>query len=1595
MVRYSNKVLDLLSMGEASDKEQRRASYYKKQLDQWNNSAQYDIPPRPFEYRRPFVHSSAYRRLNPKQYRKFVPTLPKIFEITSEAEFEAQSGFESLNLTNMVLDTLISQLGIKNSDDIVKEVEGLTLLFISISKSTDYKGALAILGLYIRDKFDTSISKQILSYITEIMDYNPQSGDEGADPSWLSFVKDVKSNWLQCKSSSFFKNFTRLLSVVVMSGLYRVSDLTFSIKGFKVIEPDMKTLCAGAGDLATAVVDITVYFCERVYYAIKTKSVRPFLVDSLETSDLEQEYCQIMQHWELYRSGNHEKVGQIKSQDLLGGLIDMKNKLSSMLPEARGIDKRVLETKYRECIKVLSEFQMIRGNAQFKRAPFSIEYFGLSSVGKSTFCEQTSHYLLSGADLDTSDIKKFIYVSGKKHWDGARSDMVELKIDDHANVKADFVESSPCDVIIRVCNNTPYSPPMAELANKGQVFIEPEIVSVTTNVEDLDAFTYSNNPVSIQRRMHYVVEVKVKPEFQKFIAGMPAGIDSSKVIASQTVDGIYSPPPYHDVWVVTVKQAVHQRASMMRATATYKVVEHEGKKLEDISMKQWLNFAAEKFAEHRAQQFNLETNQSNTSHVEKCGVDGCNQIKGYCMKHHDPQFGISAIKQYCQETSDSLLIEGRQFHDTFDWLPYLPDSVVDSKLFSTLYCFTKRNDILQTYKKYSIVNALFWVFINSAATFKSSEIVSLLCCGISTVFALFMQYVLVSRVRNSYVSELSSRHVMNEIHRNWRNRIGKTIMASSVMIGSIYMISKLYRKMYGKYTQGNLEPTTALDILQRDSEPNVWAAVAKRPLPCTQKSIEHTQDVVITKVKKNLLYASISGDDSPNYMGNVLFLCSNMLVMPDHYFTQIGSDSLKLVLRKENATCVGGSFTTRVDKCSSYLIPDTDLRVCYSSTGGSYGDILDYFPTGKIVDHSFQMFYRHKLGEIEHMYGRTRVGRVGHSLASFFGGEYADLSRSTFDGMCGAVLISENKQTCITGLHLGGRAGTKRGCFGSVTKQQLEEAIEHVSEVPGVIRTGNMGDFKPQVMGAKVLLDTALHPKSPVNFLPEGSQFEYFQSCVGATTSRSDVRQTPISQFVEEETGQENIWGKPKMHPEWEAYQKALENASHPAEPVPHDLLMKSIKDYRAPLLELAQQAPWCNESPLSDHENLCGRVGCKFIDAIPLGTSVGFPMTGPKRKYVIDLEPTAERPNNRELVPELAAYIEECEDIYKQGFRNHFVAKACKKDEVLALSKKKCRIFYANSFPFTFLIRKYFLPVVRFLQMNPLVAECAVGINCHGPEWDQFHEYVMTFGKDRLIGGDYGKYDQKLPSQKLIAALSILIDIASYMNYSAEDLYVMETMVGDIVYSMIAFNGDLVGIQSGTHISGNSLTVILNGISGSLNLRDYFYTNNDESIAFRDAVKLMTYGDDNIGTVSKDCDNFHIKGASQFLESTGQVYTMPDKESELREFLNPEDFEFLKRFSVYHPKLDCNVGALLDKSIIKSLHCYMRPKGCPLTPQEACAQNIDTSLREWFNHGENVYETRRAQMTRVAQKANITHMCTLLDQTYDDMVVDWKSKYA
>jgi hypothetical protein len=469
------------------------------------------------------------------------------------------------------------------------------------------------------------------------------------------------------------------------------------------------------------------------------------------------------------------------------------------------------------------------------------------------------------------------------------------------------------------------------------------------------------------------------------------------------------------------------------------------------------------------------------------------------------------------------------------------------------------------------------------------------------------------------------------------------------------------------------------------------------------------------------------------------------------------------------------------------------------------------------------------------------------------------------------------------------------------------------------------------------------------------------------------------------------------MQPEWYGWQTCLANMAVPALPYPHDLLTICVHDYKSDMLKLFRSDLWNSAKPLDDHENLCGIPGRKFMDALKLDTSIGYPLRGKKRPYVTELQPTIERPNNRIFSKEIMDEIERCENCYRDGQRAYTIAKACKKVEVL--SKPKCRIFYGNPVSLTWLVRKYFLPIVRVMQMNPKLSECAVGVNSHGPEWEELHNHIYHYGSDRLIGGDYGKYDQKLPSQLLIAAIRIMIDFARECDYPEEDLKIMEAMSGDLVYSLIAFNGDLIGLTEGSHISGNSLTVVLNGICGSLNLRAYFYSQNvcdslDTRIPFRSVVNLVTYGDDNIGSVSPKINNFTIKGISEFLGKYGQVYTMPDKESELLDFLPSSEFEFLKRKSIYCKKRGQHVGALVEKSIFKMLHMYVRQKGSPLSPEMASAENIDTALREWFNHGEEVYEKRRAELINVAKISGVYHLTNELNVNFEHRVELWRKKY-
>jgi hypothetical protein len=1532
--------------------------------------------------------------------------------------FGPQLGLEHITLISECLTNLSEFSHVNIPDHLLKEVEGLTALFLSLKDCVSVTQFTSIVFLYVRSHCESSVSSKIISYLSEVFasDEFVQQSSSG-QPEWLSVMRNVQQNWSLVKGNKAFRQLSKLLGVLVMLGLCDAADLQFDIAGFKLFDSKLLETHLSAFDIVDALLGTVTFFAEGVYKCFQTGSIRPLLINDQAALDLDEEFALLTSFWPLVKCGNLERVMKITDQEFGSRVRLLHTDLSNLVVTLKGIDRKLVSDKLMKILAIKHDLVTFKISSGVRKAPFAVELFGKSNQGKTTFGDQLVDALLTSAGLPTGKEYRAVLNASDKFMSNWTSDKLVAIVDDMAQEKSAFVEKAPTRMVIDVCNNQMYYAPKADLESKGKSFVEPEIFLVNANVKHLESYMYSNCPYAVQRRLVLVFTVACKNEFQlKDAQGRNRGVDSGKVREHYTIDGVYTPQPIEDIWNITIEYAVEPEK--LTSVASYSTIQWRGKNMENVSASEAIACACEYYKDHRINQDALMAGmQARENTLTRCHVNDCCFMEGHCPDHEpeilpdkeeqlSQQFGLEfvvaaetlrrKITRRATRDSDTLLGKldtmatsllykhANKFALRWDWICLLPAPALDNKYFRLFALWAYSDDVSRNYTKYMVS---LWALCLLCSTM--FPLFTPLFLG----FALYQQMFCMSMIERTYLNELKKRNdVFPEILKRSRDTYAKEICCTVAGIGALYVCARMYKSWKSlKPIQGSLEPTTAEDIAVRDTETNVWADVVQRSLPVSDKVKTTTWQQLSALVRKNLVYGTIV-TTKDNMMCNLLFIKSNVVLVPNHYFED--EESLAVICYKENADSIGGSFKTRLCKTSSVHIPDTDLRLCYTSTGGSFKDLTDYFPCGQPGDLPFEMNWRRKNGELVTTNGKTIEKRTSNTIATFMGGEYANLGINTFGGLCGAPLVSQTNHPMILGIHVGGATGTPRGCFGLLTQSQISCATTFLRKVEGVLLTGNVDKFTPQVLGVSILTGKELHPKSPLNYLPHGSQVSYHGSCPGATSSYSSVRTTPISGLVEEIAGVPNIWGAPKMKPEWLGWQKCLAHASDPGTPFPHSLLAVAVADYKKPMVALIKTSLWNSSKPLTDHENLCGTPGKKFLDAINLNTSIGFPLTGPKRKFVQELEPTADKPNNRILDPVIMDEIARVEDMYANGYRAFTVAKACKKDEVLPTAKEKVRIFFGNSISFVWLLRKYNLPILRFMQMNPLLSECAVGINSHGPEWDEFHKHASAHGMDRLFGGDYGKYDQKLPSQLIIASLRILIDLARECNYSERDLKIMEAMAGDLAYALIAFNGDLVSMSSGTHISGNSLTVIVNGISGSLNLRVFFYSVYAHSIAFRSAANMVTYGDDNMGSVSPKYPLFNIKDCSAFLASYGQTYTMPDKTSELQEYLEPDQFEFLKRESVYHPRLGVHVGALARDSIYKSLHCFLRPKGHPLTEQQAVALNLDTGLREFFNHGKIVYEYERTIFKEIAEKAEITHMCSLLDDTYEDRVDEWFSKY-
>jgi hypothetical protein len=298
---------------------------------------------------------------------------------------------------------------------------------------------------------------------------------------------------------------------------------------------------------------------------------------------------------------------------------------------------------------------------------------------------------------------------------------------------------------------------------------------------------------------------------------------------------------------------------------------------------------------------------------------------------------------------------------------------------------------------------------------------------------------------------------------------------------------------------------------------------------------------------------------------------------------------------------------------------------------------------------------------------------------------------------------------------------------------------------------------------------------------------------------------------------------------------------------------------------------------------------------------------------------------------------------------------------------------------------------------------ECCVGLDCTGPEWEDLHKYVSRFGESRGIGWDFKNYDAKTPSTMLLNAMDILIWMnKEFGQFDDDDFVIMEGIKSDLAYAIFNFDGTWVQFF-GSLVSGNSLTVILNGINGSIWGRCAFIDAARKvkfkhlhkllchELTFRDFVALVVYGDDNVGSCSVECPWFGFSVFQQYLKSRGYTITAPDKsDGNGVQYWHLSDLDFLKRKFRYDREAGMHLAPLSMGSILKSLHMNLASEE---SPQGLAVATMGGAMREFFLHGRQVYDEWQGYLLETASRHKLpTHEIVV---SFDQRLADWKLKHG
>lgn len=1522
-----------------------------------------------------------------------------------------------------------------------KLIEKIGLWLIALSFQESVPGAISVTSLFISSMYKESTALILLQQIESVF------GDEYTDQAGADFMVDFRillEAWRESRNSELAKRFRQLLSLMVCCGVTDKLGLSFDTDAHTEFYKTSGMADMWAPDLVAQCLETCLMVWDRGSQYWATKDIRSLFSSNYAAIECDKEHAFILAAVPNYIGGTLAKLNMTEV-DYDFRLEQLLETTGGMHARSKGPERHILARRLLDIQKAISSIAAYRRDCTMREKPFGIKIFGKTGQGKTTAIDALCNAALRLMKLPP-DKRLITSVNGDdKYQSDVSTRHVIVKFDDMSNTRPERQTANPGQLVIDCLNNEVKPVLKADLNEKGKVFWNCKLVLITTNVEDLDAGYFSNEPAAVLRRIEMHVTQRLKPAF----ATSGRGLGMVNPVAFQGEVLV-------DAWDFDIKlfcpSAEHGRGDFDDYLTHVFASTGQSLVCKNISLDQLIKVFGERFMEHRAHQQLFMAASSSLFELELCAHNSYAKICSACAQEFQDQvLEFPVLRDMYTRlyvfvhalTPQFLLWDPSQFR------AWVNDTVQDRAAFAQARDYAFFRPFMLTFvcaisSAFATFCPLYLVFWAFGASTVISVPVGILASFVTVYTTIYEVQIMIS----DYVSSFSLADARKKMVDAWWNSTLLQVASGAVAGYCAIRALSFFWNMRSKDFTAAYNPngnTFSPPVVDPVPVEDFWTP--NQPKHQTQEAAHDvktmTRQQVHSVVASQLGFATFS-NGTKNAVCDVLLVCTNYILVPYHVTKMTGGFPTSLKIIFTTPSVVGSQINVRVSPLTVTRIGTTDVGLMYVGAGGTRKDLLKFFPASPITDdhHVVSEVYRGSVGECcLDKYATKYYKWVQPGKEEEFDALLYNRSSPTFNGLCGAVLISERNITQIMGVHTKGKEGCTDGVACMLTRPMIESALlllSSIAMVPKVVSNEDTRLYIPN--GYSIDFSEMVHDRSPCHWLPPESNIISFGAHTGARRRpKSHVVSTVISPKVEEFCHMPKAHGPSPHLGTRKIWYDNLLPMTFPMQ-LPHEVLNMAYVDRRDEILGFLKANPSLLKyvAPVDIVTACSGADGVRGVDRMPQSTSMGWPICKPKSEFFIPLEPTPECSAPLTLPPEMLAELEVLREKLATRSRINSVFYGCPKDEPTKYGKEKVRIFAACPWYLSILIRQYYLPIARLYLMFPTLFESAVGVNAHGPAWEELITFMSAKGKGRMIFGDYEAFDKKVAYLLAILPWKLWIDIASLAGYSESSLYVMAGLAEEVCRPNYEFNGEVLATD-GTTPSGHNMTVFSNCEINGLYLRSAFYSlameqksrfgdmsgarrsshacvfhyachdkmlNLDymdaldsaplvEGLAGRFAryVNLLTYGDDNGMSVDSCVPWFNHVSVSKFLRDCGINFTTAQKQIPTVPYSSISDLSFLKRGARYDVELGALLAPLEMSSIYKSLHCRFENK--EVTDQEYDASAIEGALLELFLHGEEVYTSHRDGLQKVVDSVELAPwLSTSSLKSYVQQKNDWCERY-